>query len=196
MSKPQSIKVVLLGDSSCGKTSLTRAWMLEDGPTKTEATVGASFRRQFVDLDDTQYCIDIWDTAGDEKYSSTIPIYCRNACGAFIVFDLTRPETFSSVSKWVEILNSSAPDAPYILIGNKIDLINGCTDMYQPAVEFGIKNNIQYFETSALTGAFVEEAFGSLAILAVNATKTIVEKAGLLDIKKDQPRKQEKSGCC
>lgn len=198
MTPNKSIKVVLLGDSSCGKTSLIKAWMLEDNPTKTLATVGASFRRQFVDIDDIQYCIDIWDTAGDEKYSSTIPLYCRSAFGAFIVFDVTRPETFNSVSKWIEILKQSAGDVPYILIGNKADLVDRIIVTQEQANEYASTLKVDYFDTSALTGLNVEDAFSALAMAAVQASKEDVQRSTTQDlVPQDLTKKQNnKSGCC
>lgn len=170
------VKVVLIGDASVGKTALVKRWIGQDDATKTASTVGASFSKQFVDIDGEVYCINIWDTAGDESFNSLIPVYCRNAVAAFIVFDLTSINTFANIAKWQSLLAESNGNIPYIVIGNKSDLDDKkevTDDMIQ---DYTKEHKVQYFETSALTGSMVEEAFNALAILATESIKVHTNK--------------------
>ena len=196
-----NLKIVLLGDAGVGKTALANQWLDEANPLKTSATVGASFKRQFIDIDGQEYCLNIWDTAGDERYQSTIPIYCRDASAALIVFDLTRSQTFENLQKWIDLVVDINGNVPIVICANKSDLDEKRSVTEESIVAFTKPKNLEYFETSALTGYMVNEAFNALSISAAAAFKQTQEKKeeniplnnnenGL----KEAPK--EKSSCC
>ena len=198
-----NLKLVLLGDAGVGKTALANQWLDIEDPLKTSATVGASFKKQYADIDGKDYCLNIWDTAGDERYQSTIPIYCRDAAAALIVFDLTRKTTFENVTRWMALVTEISGDIPFVLCGNKNDLDDKREITEENINDFVKEKNIEYYETSALTGYMVNEAFSALAMSAVNFSKNHNEKKeetstiGPQQSVLDQEKKDgESSKCC
>ena len=200
-----NLKIVLLGDAGVGKTALANQWLEEANPLKTSATVGASFKRQFCDVDGIEYCLNIWDTAGDERYQSTIPIYCRDASAALIVFDLTRSQTFENLQKWIDLVIEINGNIPIVICANKNDLEDKRVVPEETIGEFTQPKNIEYFETSALTGYMVNEAFNALAMSAVTHLKEGQQKkeenvplANTESVLNNEKTKttNEKSKCC
>ena len=147
-----------------------------------------------VTIDNVKYKIQVWDTAGEEKYRSMAPIYCQGAFGAMIVFDLTSKESFENIHNWVSCLDANG-SIPIVVSGNKMDLVddeNKFMDYYQKVNEMGYS----FFATSASTGDNVEEAFMELIKQAIEHRKTESEtepKPAVQDLKQTN---EEKSGCC
>ena len=195
---PKTVKVVLLGDAGSGKTALVNRWINASNPTNTKPTVGACFKQQFVDIEGNEFNVNIWDTAGSEKYGSTIPLYCRNASAGLIVFDLTNEESFESVARWVDVLHEGAPNTPYIICGNKCDLYQKFAVESEKIHSFAKSRGVEYFETSALTGSSVDDAFNSLSILATNATKHNQAEEEIQQVANIEPAQAEgpKKSCC
>ena len=123
----ESFKVVLVGDSNVGKTSILQRYAKDTFRGDIEPTVGPQFMSRMVELEETGTTmkLQIWDTAGQEKYRSVTPIYYRDAAAAVCVFDVTSKQSLDDAGKWVEDLRQYAP--PHIILGlagNKCDLYN------------------------------------------------------------------------
>uniref|UniRef100_A0A8C4VZQ0 RAB5B, member RAS onco family n=1 Tax=Gopherus evgoodei TaxID=1825980 RepID=A0A8C4VZQ0_9SAUR len=124
-SKICQFKLVLLGESAVGKSSLVLRFVKGQFHEYQESTIGAAFLTQSVCLDDTTVKFEIWDTAGQERYHSLAPMYYRGAQAAIVVYDITNQETFARAKTWVkELQRQASPNIVIALAGNKADLAN------------------------------------------------------------------------
>ena len=101
-------KVVLLGESAVGKSSLVLRFVKREFHEYQESTIGAAFLTQTVQIDDTTVKFEIWDTAGQERYHSLAPMYYRGAQAALIVYDITSKDSFIKAQNWVRELQRQA----------------------------------------------------------------------------------------
>ncbi|KAL7977163.1 hypothetical protein Chor_009112 [Crotalus horridus] len=116
-------KLVLLGESAVGKSSLVLRFVKGQFHEYQESTIGAAFLTQTICLDDTTVKFEIWDTAGQERYHSLAPMYYRGAQAAIVVYDITNMDTFVRAKNWVKELQRQASASIVIaLAGNKADL--------------------------------------------------------------------------
>lgn len=187
-------KLVLLGDSSVGKSCLVAQFVRGEFHDFQEPTIGAAFLTAQLALDDSSsntIRLEIWDTAGQERYRSLAPMYYRGAAAAIVVFDLTSQESFNGAKSWVKELQRRG-DANVIiaLAGNKID-VEGRVVEKEEATAFAEENGIIYMETSAKTAQNVRELFLAVA-RKLPRNEVVQENAGVpLPMPKEAP-----SGCC
>jgi small GTP-binding protein len=184
------LKVVLLGDSSTGKTTLLTQWCESLVVPNQPPTIGAGFRHMTIDLGGESTEVDFWDTAGQEMYRSTAPIYCRDAQAAMIVYDVTNRQSFASLSDWIKVLTQIV-DAPYVIVGNKIDLDQLRKVTMEEGNQFASARGAHFFETSAVLGIYVEEAFLDLAALALVRSRTATANSETVSL-----LRRKKAGTC
>jgi small GTP-binding protein len=116
-------KIVIIGDSSVGKSNMMSRYLKNEFSLESKATVGVEFGAKRLDIEDFTVKAQIWDTAGQERYKSIANVYYKGSKGAFVVYDITRKESFENVDKWVnELRGNGGKDVHMILIGNKCDL--------------------------------------------------------------------------
>ena len=157
-------KVVLLGESAVGKSSLVLRFVKGQFHEYQESTIGAAFLTQTVQIDDTTVKFEIWDTAGQERYHSLAPMYYRGAQAAVVVYDITNRDTFSKAQNWVRELQRQAnANVVIALAGNKLDLANKRVIEYNEAESYANENNLLFMETSAKTAANVIDLFTAIA---------------------------------
>ena len=160
----QQFKLVLLGESAVGKSSLVLRFVKGQFHEYQESTIGAAFLTQTVCLDDTTVKFEIWDTAGQERYHSLAPMYYRGAQAAIVVYDLTNPDTFERAKNWVKELQRQArSDIVIALAGNKSDLANRRMVEYDEASNYADDNALLFMETSAKNANNVNEIFLEIA---------------------------------
>ncbi|TNN16003.1 Ras-related protein isoform 1 [Schistosoma japonicum] len=134
-----------------------------------------------VNIGDKQIKLQVWDTAGQESFRSITRSYYRGAAGALLVYDVTRRDTFNHLASWLQDARQHAsPNMVITLVGNKCDLDARREVKQEEAEAFARENNLLFLETSAKTGANVEQAFSTTA-------RAIYERLqqGLLDINND-----------
>tara|TARA_B100001758_G_scaffold190722_1_gene167694 strand:+ start:2766 stop:3368 length:603 start_codon:yes stop_codon:yes gene_type:complete len=153
------IKLILLGNTFVGKTSLTLRFLNNVFNEFQEPTLGAAFFVKKFNHNNQLYKFEVWDTAGSEKYKSLLPIYYRNSKVALIVYDITNLKSFEDAKNWIRELKEILPDCFIILIGNKSDLIEKKKVDIDNSKTFAKKNNINFIETSAKTGYNVDKIF-------------------------------------
>lgn len=174
MSIENTFKIVLIGDGQVGKTSLRRNYMGESFRTEYLMTIGADFSVKEVPYEDYILNLQIWDLAGQPRFKDVRGAYYAGAYGALVVFDITRPETFTSIDFWINemIKYNDNKLIPMILIGNKADL-RGETPLetqvpkrlamaYAQTLSEWSDFKVSYIETSAKTGQNVMRAFETL----------------------------------
>ena len=157
-------KLVLLGESAVGKSSLVLRFVKGQFLDYQESTIGAAFLTQTVCLNDTTVKFEIWDTAGQERYHSLAPMYYRGAQAAIVVYDITNAESFDRAKNWVkELQRQGNPNIVISLAGNKIDLESRRAVATDVAQSYADENGILLMETSAKTAANVNELFVAIA---------------------------------
>ena len=163
-SKTCQFKLVLLGESSVGKSSLVLRFVKGQFHEFQESTIGAAFLTQTLVIDDTTVKFEIWDTAGQERYHSLAPMYYRGAQAAIVVYDITNKETFQKAQNWIkELQRQASPNIVIALAGNKLDLANKRAVSYEEAKAYADESSLLFMETSAKTAANVMEIFTSIA---------------------------------
>jgi small GTP-binding protein len=166
-------KICLLGDGGVGKTSLRERFLGKGFQSGYILTIGADFAVQNLTIRDIQYKFQIWDLAGQQRFSAVRALYYKGSHGAILVFDQTRLDSLYSLENWkTELFTNVGREIPYIILGNKSDL-PGAIDQEQ--IDHFIKKsqsethdipfNIKYLKTSAKSGLNVTEAFGQLGLI-------------------------------
>uniref|UniRef100_A0A3Q3E167 Ras-related protein Rab n=1 Tax=Hippocampus comes TaxID=109280 RepID=A0A3Q3E167_HIPCM len=152
-------KILVIGDLGVGKTSIIKRYVHHNFSPNYRATIGVDFALKVLNLDQETVRLQLWDIAGQERFGNMTRVYYREAMGAFIVFDVTRPASFEAVTKWKEDLDSKVTLAngnhvATVLLANKCDqgrdvLTNNGIKMEQFCQENGF---VGWFETSAKFG--------------------------------------------
>ncbi|KAL5284466.1 Rab7 family protein [Megaselia abdita] len=166
--KKSLLKVIILGDSSVGKTSLMNQYVNKRFSTQYKATIGADFLTKEVVVDDRVVTMQIWDTAGQERFQSLGVAFYRGADCCVLVYDVTAPNSFKNLDSWRdEFLIQAGPrdpeHFPFVVLGNKVDLENRQVSTRRAQQWAQSKNDIPYYETSAKEGRNVEQAFQTIA---------------------------------
>ncbi|PHH49511.1 GTP-binding protein ypt5 [Ceratocystis fimbriata CBS 114723] len=162
-------KLVLLGESAVGKSSIVLRFVKDQFDSFRESTIGAAFLTQKVETKDKNIVkFEIWDTAGQERYKSLAPMYYRNANCAVVVYDITQAASLDKAKAWVKELQRQANENIVIaLAGNKLDLVQEQPDKRAvPAADaeaYAREAGLLFFETSAKSGENVAEIFSTIA---------------------------------
>lgn len=184
-------KVVLMGQSSVGKTSIIIRFSKNSFKADQESTIGAAFVSRDIETSKGMVSLHIWDTAGQERYRSLVPKYSAGASAIIIVFDVTDEESFEEAKHWLADArnNHQGGKLIYFLVGNKSDL----TPQFDlsKAKQFAQDEGLEYTEASALTGENIDMIFEEIANM-VPSLPTFNEGVDLT--KPDSEKK--KSGCC
>lgn len=198
------LKVIILGDSGVGKTSLMNQYVNHKFSNQYKATIGADFLTKEVTVDDRLVTMQIWDTAGQERFQSLGVAFYRGADCCVLVFDVTVPRSFESLEAWRdEFLIQASPrepsEFPFVVLGNKVDLKDSRAITESRAKSWcEEKGSIPYFETSAREATKVEAAFLTIARAALQQEKDddiyhdFQDNVNLDDVAE---RKQDGCGC-
>jgi len=196
-------KLVLLGESAVGKSSLVLRFVKGQFLEYQESTIGAAFLTQTVCLNDTTVKFEIWDTAGQERYHSLAPMYYRGAQAAIIVYDITNYDSFERAKAWVkELQRQGNPNIVIAFAGNKVDLAANRKVSVEAAQTFCDENEILFMETSAKTAANVNELFVAIAKKLPKSQQPRQSARGLAiqgetsSNGEEQKKTAKKEGCC
>ena len=141
-----------------------------------ELTIGVEFGAKTIDINSKSIKIQIWDTAGQEAFQAITRTYYKGAIGALLVYDITRRETFTHATKWLDdVRTNSSKNVTVILIGNKKDLEDKRQVSYEEGEAFAKENGLMFLETSAKTAYNVVEAFNLSAQCILNN----IERTGI-----------------
>ena len=157
-------KVVLLGDTNVGKTSLVERWIKDTFTTNSACTVGIAFGRKDVVVDNETICIQVWDTAGQERYRSIIPSYIRNADVILICTSVLPGGSFITPKsiKYHLDMAKLVDGAKIILVGTKVDS-DSLRSYYQHLLIYANINSYDLLYTSSLNNKGVKELFSNIA---------------------------------
>lgn len=197
------LKVIILGDSGVGKTSLMNQYVHKRFSNQYKATIGADFLTKEVMIDDKLVTLQIWDTAGQERFQSLGVAFYRGADSCVLVHDITDAKSFDNLESWMdEFLAHAAPrnadNFPFVVLGNKADLVAKRQVSASKAKAWcASKGDIPFFETSAKEAVNVEQAFQTIAknALAQEAANKPIFIPDKVDLTADAaPAKG--AGCC
>eukprot|EP00667_Euglena_gracilis_P021481 EG_transcript_23555 len=198
MGLPVSFKLVLLGESAVGKSSLVLRFVRGEFYEYQESTIGAAFLTQTVAVppNDTEVKFEIWDTAGQERYRSLAPMYYRGAAAAIVVYDITNYDSFNRAKQWVKELQLRG-DANVViaLAGNKLDLAEKRAVETAEAQAYAEENGILHMETSAKTNHQVTELFVSIGSKLPISRET-PSSAGHIDLSAGSRKTEEGQSRC
>ena len=187
------LKIILLGDSGVGKTSISARYIDSSFKDNYQATLQVEKRMKIINEDDkTPLRLNIWDTAGQEKFRAITRQFYRDCHGAFIVFDLTKKSTFNELKNWInELKTHGDEDTVIIILGNKSDL-NTEREIPEEDIKNEIEKNYKYFEVSAKTGNNISLAFDEMRKLIMQKIKKNEQNENNTKSNKKKLNKDEK----
>ncbi|KAH8105287.1 ras-domain-containing protein [Cristinia sonorae] len=159
---PVNVKLLLIGNSSVGKSSLLlrfsdEQWLPED---ESSATIGVDFRVHKMDIKGKKVKLSIWDTAGQERFRTITSSYYRGAQGIILVYDVSNRETFDALPRWFSELETYVSDSVVkIVVGNKVDKEFSRQVTFAEGQQFATRMNCLFVEASAKTAVGVRDAF-------------------------------------
>nr|XP_061809430.1 EF-hand calcium-binding domain-containing protein 4B-like [Nerophis lumbriciformis] len=185
-------KVVLVGNSSVGKTSLLRSFCEGHFHPSTAATVGIDFSVKTLTLNNMQIAMQLWDTAGQERYRSITKQFFRKADGVVVMYDVTLEESFKAVRPWLANVKDAAGEGVQILVlGNKMDMEGEREVSFTEAEHLAQESKVMFYEVSAYTGKNVTESLTHLARVLMEQEDRVRDTTVILSA---QPLK--KKACC
>nr|BAJ21304.1 Rab-family small GTPase Rab2E [Tetrahymena thermophila] len=156
-------KFIIIGNTSVGKSCILSQFTENRFKREHDATIGVEFGSKNIEVDGYTIKIQIWDTAGQESFRSITRSYYRGSVGALLVYDVTKEDSFQDLNKWISDVSENAnKDLSVAVLGNKIDLDNREVKA-KDGEAFASERNFLFFETSALNGDNIGEAFYALA---------------------------------
>ena len=186
-------KILLLGDSSVGKTCILTRYSENTFQEDHLATIGLDFKQKIVNLDNGKTVkVQIWDTAGQDRFKSITKNYYKGAHGIILIYDVTTRRTFDNVRSWIDTIKEEVSDkVSVILVGNKIDNNDNRKVTTKEGQEIANEYKLPFYETSAKTGDNIDKAFNDLITRVVDVFGKYEEKGQKLGNKK-----KKTNGCC
>ena len=195
-------KVLLLGNSDVGKSSLLLRYVDSVWNDAFVPTIGVDFKVKTLTINEKKVKMQIWDTAGQERFRTVVATYFRGAHGILLLYDVTNKDSFKNLESWlIEIEKNAKEKVLKILIGNKCDLTDDREITSDEGKAFALRNGMEFMETSAKMNTNVTEAFETLGKLMIefnsksnttsqknNQNKNLKASSGM-DLK-------TKKGCC
>lgn len=201
---PIPCKVIVVGDSGVGKTSIVGRYMNKYNQSE-KATIGASYSSRVVNIDGYKISFDIWDTAGQERFRSVNTIFYKEAYICILVYDITKKDSFTNIKKyWYDtVKENSLPGIIFGLAGNKLDLFEKEEVNKNEAEEFSAEINATFKLTSALENTSIDDFFTMLGQKYIESSffKDLYERLASENkqrkkLKKPEAGKDERGGKC
>ena len=196
------LKLLLLGDSSVGKTSILLKYISNKFDESSISTVGVDYMDKIIDYNKFKIKLQIWDTSGEEKFRTITKNFYRNADGLLVVFDLTKKESYDHIRSWINEAKENNDKLKTILIGNKLDLKDERIVTIDVAKQFAEKNNLKYIETSAKDGTNINESFQAIIDLLFDGKSSeeilheFTKQDSSLSVVDDSMEVKKKKSCC
>jgi small GTP-binding protein len=173
------IRLITLGDSQVGKSSLLLRFTSNDFSEDYMTTIGIDFRMRKININNIEVKIQIWDTAGQERFRTITRNYYKGAHGIILVYDVNSESSYNNIRKWINDVKLYSENCKMILIANKVDLINNETNLVN-GIELAKELNMNFFKTSAKTGENVDNSIIYLVKEIINDKENIYKKMKIL----------------
>jgi small GTP-binding protein len=190
----RTFKFIVIGNSGVGKTAILKRLIDDVFVPENQSTIGVEFLASVLEIDGQSIRLQIWDTAGQERFRSIAKAYFRSAMGVILVFDLTERRSFDDLNRWLSDIHQLCdPNAVTTLIGNKLDLKNRAITTTE-AESFAQLHQLTYFETSALGGDNIKEAFHRTAATILRKSPSTGAPPTVASVKTGS--EGDSGGCC
>ena len=161
-------KLIVVGDQNTGKSSILNRFANNNFDDNYQATIGLDFANKNATIHDQEIRLILYDTAGQEKFRSLIPMYIREAQVILLIFDISNRKSFENIPNWFsEVLNVKNDEAVFALIGNKMDLSDNREVTYEEGKKLANEKNMFFEEMSAKTGKNIMEFFNNTIFEAI-----------------------------
>lgn len=172
-------KIVVVGDSNCGKTSLLLRFTQNEFRDSVRNTVGVDLKIKLVTIADKRLKLTIWDTAGQERFRTLTSAYYRGAHGIILVYDITDRESFDHLTHWSKECDiySTHDQAVKLLVANKSDLESHRQVTQEEGQQFARDNEMLFIEASSKSGEGVQQAFEELILKCLD-TESLIDQDG------------------
>ena len=196
------IKVVLLGDTAVGKTSIVQRFVNNRFDAQCKTSTGAGFICKTIKIPNTSTRVSfkIWDTAGQERYHSMAAMYYQDAGAAIVVYDTTNLESFKGTEVWIKELKENGPeDIEILLLGNKSDLVQNEMVSIDEAKRYSDQIGADFIIASAKENINIIEAFEHIALKIIKIpTNDVHTKRPETETVKlnEKTSKQKSKNCC
>ena len=194
----KTFKILTIGESGVGKTCILRRFVENKFLKNHLATIGIDFKTKTLNINNQEIKLKIWDTAGQERFRNITTQYYKGADGIVLIYDVTDDASYEKIRDWMEqiLSNTKREDIGLVLLGNKCDMEPRAVTEEQ-GNKMAEELKVSYFETSALTGQGINEAFNEL-------TRDIMKRKGVdnggndgMDLKNvKKEKKKDGNGCC
>ena len=197
------IKIILLGNSEIGKTSLINVYEGKNFADKMLSTIGSQYTRKEMIINDEKYIIQMWDTAGQEKYRSINKIYIKGSNIVIFVYDVTNKNSFIDLSDfWVDYVQKLiGKEIIFGIVGNKIDLIDNIKVEKEEGEKYAKEVGAFFRETSAKEepegfNEFVDQLIKEYISKLKDLPRENSESFNITKFKKRNNKKEDKNDCC
>lgn len=192
-----ALKILVIGESGVGKSSIILAFTTGDYNASFPATIGVDYKCKVMDVNGLKVKLGIWDTAGQERYRTLTNSFYRDAHGAILVYDVSEPKTLQKLNEWVEELQvySTKKNIVCLVVGNKIDKPRAVTR--EAGQAFAQKHRMLFIESSAKTQEGINLAFEEL-VQKIIETPGLWESTGSssnIRVSSEESRRQNESSC-
>lgn len=195
---PLTHKVVFMGNSAVGKTSIINQYIYNSSSAEHTPTIGIDFFAKTLQVDGQSLRLQIWDTAGQEKFHSVIPSYIRNSTVAVFVYDITSKESFEYLDRWYKMVDDIA-NPRLVVVGNKIDLAEERAVPTEDGKKFADAHNALFIEVSACAPTNIDQLFDMISKIPtgndVIQTQSKQDTTTTVNVE-DSQNKASGGGCC
>jgi small GTP-binding protein len=164
-----SLKLLMLGDASVGKTSLVERYVNGTFKEDTRLTIGVQFLFKRLQLGGNAIDLQIWDFGGEERFRFILPSYCLGASGAIFIYDITSPRSLLHLGDWLEVIRERTTNLPILVVGSKVDLELQRQVKLKTAIRHADKHDLlEVLEVSAKNGQNINLAFNSITQMMIS----------------------------
>ena len=196
----EKIKIMIIGETKVGKTSLISRYCKGDfSGGEYLSTIGIDFQIKNLKINSKKIRLQIWDTAGEERFRNIAKNYFQSSDGFLVVYDISNIESFETLDYWIEEIKSNSQElSQVILVGNKCDIIDERKIKTDDGKAYAKKKNIKFFEVSAKEGTNVNQVFESLVknILKYYSPSELYKKRGSRMLSVPIQVQHKKNNCC
>jgi Ras-related protein Rab-6A len=198
-------KIIFLGDQGTGKSCILNRFVEDKFDDNYQATIGLDFQSKNVKIDNQDVHLLLYDTAGQEKFRSLIPMYTRDANIIILVYDITRKESFNHIPDWINgLTNVNFDNVIFALVGNKIDLDDKREVSKEEGIKLAEEKKCIFEEVSAKTAEnfselFYKQLFDEIVNKfkpGVNGNDNEINDEGKIKIDDNTNKKEEGKKCC
>lgn len=189
-------KLLVVGESGVGKTCMLLRFADNQFDENFLSTIGVDFKVKEIVCDEKKVKLQIWDSAGQERFRNITSSYYRNCSGIIIVYDITSKDSFEKVSDWVEEVRRYVPTAPLLLVGNKCDLEDKRQVTPDEGKELATRLGLIFLETSAKSSHNIDQAFQEMTSQLIKDAESKPKQPGPNQVSINTPAPKEKKKCC